>query len=62
MTSRGKILWALSAILLAWGIAMAGLSVLNASCARDGARFRISTWGCEPLGPAIILQRDLQRG
>lgn len=62
MTRRALFVWGLSVLLLAWIMGMAALSSLNAGCARDGQHFSVHGWACVPLGPAIILQRDLQRG
>ncbi|MEQ1577896.1 MAG: hypothetical protein ABL894_09600 [Hyphomicrobium sp.] len=61
MNRRSKIMWGLSIALLAWTVAMAVVSGLNAGCARRGERFSVCSFACVPLGPPIILQRDLLR-
>ena len=59
---RPMILWGLSALLLAWIGAMSVWAGLNAACGREGQRFSLKEWACVPVGPQIILQRDLRRG
>ena len=42
MTRRALFVWGLSVLLLAWIMAMAALSSLNAGCARDGQHFSVT--------------------
>jgi hypothetical protein len=59
--SRSRLLWAASALLLAW-IGLLSLDQRRAlQCAGEGGRWESLNWRCVPDAGRIILQRDIRR-
>lgn len=58
--SRSAILWAVSALLLAWIVLQTALSFRIQACRDDGGAWDIQRWRCR-VAPAIELKRELNR-
>ncbi len=60
MDRRSIILWSLSALMLAWIMALTAHSHLAQGCLEQGGRWDGRRWKCRPA-PAIELRRNLNR-
>ena len=61
MSKRSALLWALSAALLAWIVAVTVHDFKAQGCLEAGGSWEARRWHCRPA-PAIELRRELQRG
>ena len=60
MSGRNKLLWSLSALLLAWLIAMTALTDRIVRCREHGGQWSWRGWKCRLL-PPVQLHRDIRR-
>lgn len=61
MDRRSMVLWGLSAVLLAWIVALTVHTHFAEGCREAGGRWDWRKWKCRPA-PAIELRRELNRG